>query len=322
MNRLFLTVFIILLLNGCSKKDDEVVKFYGNIDVRTVSLAFEVGGKIQSMNFEEGQKVQKGDAVATIDNALFKAYLAQINAQIDVQKAQIQKLEKGYRVEEIEKARATMQQKKALMQNDKNSYLRYEKLYKSNAITQDKFEDIQTAYESSNALYMFAKSSYELLQNGYEKEDILGAKAQLDSLLSQRNQSQIHLDDTTLYAPSNGTLLTRVYEVGSIVNPSQVVVELAKEDEYWVRSYMSEKYLGRINAGMKAFVHTDSGKTYEGVVSFISPLAEFTPKSVQTEDLRTDLVYRFRIVLNSYDAMIKQGMPVTIEFPELKTDTK
>jgi HlyD family secretion protein len=322
MSRYFLIILTILALSGCSKKDENGVKFYGNIDVRTVSLGFEVSGKIDAMNFEEGQKVKKGDALATLDSTLFKEYLSQINAQIEMQKAQIQKLEKGYRVEEIEKARATMEQKRALMQNDKNTYLRYEKLYKSNSISQEKYDDIKTAYASSSALYSFAKNSYELLQNGYEKEDILSAKAQLDSLLSQRNQSQKHLDDTTLYAPSNGTLLTRAYEVGSIVNASQVVVELAKEDEYWVRSYISEKYLGRIKPGMKALVHTDSGKTYEGVVSFISPLAEFTPKSVQTEDLRTDLVYRFRIVLTLYDDMIKQGMPVTIEFPELKSDTK
>ncbi|MCX6075877.1 MAG: HlyD family efflux transporter periplasmic adaptor subunit [Campylobacterales bacterium] len=322
MSKYFLIVLIIVTLGGCYKKGEGEVKFYGNIDVRTVSLAFEVGGKINAVNFDEGQKVKKGDTIATIDDALYKEYLNQINAQVEMQKAQLQKLEKGYRAEEIEKAKATMEQKKVLLQNDKNAYLRYDKLYRSNSISQEKFDDVKTAYESSNALYMFAKNSYELLQNGYEKEDILGAKAQLDSLMAQKNQSKIRLDNTTLYAPANGTLLSRIYEVGSIVNPSQVVVEIAKEDEYWVRSYISEKYLGLIKQGMKALVYTDGGQSYEGVVSFISPLAEFTPKSVQTEDLRTDLVYRFRIILNAHDDRIKQGMPVTIKFPELKSDKK
>ncbi len=308
------------MFSSCSEENKNNVQFYGNVDVRTVSLAFEVPGKIEIINFEEGQKVKKGEAIATLDKALYKEYLNQINAQIEMQKVQIQKLEGGYRKEEIAKAKATMQQKKVILQNNKSTYLRHEKLYKSKSISEESFNNIKTAYESSNALYMFAKSSYELLQNGYQKEDILSAKAQLNVLLSQKNQHQIHLDDTTLYAPANGTLLTRVYEVGSIVNTSQVVVELAKEDDYWVRSYISEKYLGYIKQGMKALVYTDSANTYEGVVSFISPLAEFTPKSVQTEDLRTDLVYRFRIILNSYDDMIKQGMPVTIKFADLKID--
>lgn len=165
---------------------------------------------------------------------------------------------------------------------------------------------------------MYAKSSLELLKNGYEKEDILAAKAELNALIAQKNQYRLKLDYTTLYAPSKGTILTRAYEVGSVVNASAPVIEVAKEDDYWVRSYISERYLGRIKQGMKALIFTDSGGRYEGVVSFISPLAEFTPKNVQTEELRTDLVYRFRITLHSFDDMIKQGMPVTIEFPSLQ----
>jgi HlyD family secretion protein len=315
---------VFVLFNGCSDNKENNGKFYGNVDVRTVSLAFQVSGKIDSISFEEGQKVKKGDVLATLDNALYKEYLKQIEAQIEVQKAQIQKLEKGYRKEEIEKARATMEQKKVLMENAKNTFQRYEKLFTTKSTSEENYDSVKTAYESEKALYDYAKSSLDLLENGYEKEDILSAKAQLSALESQKNQHQIHLNDTKLYAPSDGMILTRVYEVGSIVNASQVVVEMAKEDEYWIRSYMSEKYLGLIKPGMKALIYTDSNKdkVYEGEVSFVSPLAEFTPKSVQTEDLRTDLVYRFRIVLNSYDDMIKQGMPVTIKFPDLKTYTK
>ncbi|MFT7879498.1 MAG: HlyD family efflux transporter periplasmic adaptor subunit [Sulfurimonas sp.] len=324
MKKIFIISGLILLLfSGCSDKKEQDVKFYGNIDVRTVSLAFQVSGKIENINFEEGEKVKKGDVIATLDNALYEEYLKQINAQIEVQNAQIQKLEKGYRKEEIEKARATMEQKKVVMENRENTFKRNEKLFTSKLISEENYESVKTAYESAKALYSYAKNSLALLENGYEKEDILSAKAQLSVLESQKNQHQIHLNDTTLYAPSDGLILTRVHEIGSVVNASQIVVEMAKEDRYWVRSYLSEKDLGRIKPGMKALIYTDSNKEkgYHGTVSFISPLAEFTPKSVQTEDLRTDLVYRFRIVLNSYDDMIKQGMPVTIKFPGLKPDS-
>jgi len=325
MKRIFIIyALIVLLFNGCSDDNKVDMKFYGNIDVRTVSLAFQVSGRIESIDFEEGEKVKKGDIVATLDNALYKEYLNQITAQIDVQKAQIKKLTKGYRKEEIEKARATMNEKRVLMNNAYATFQRYQKLMAENSISKEKYDASKTEYESAKARYNYAKSSLELLENGYEKEDIISAEAQLSSLISQKRQHQIHLDETTIYAPSDGTILTKVHEVGSIVNASEVVVEMAKEDEYWIRSYVSEKYLGVIKPGMKAFVYTDSngGKAYEGKVSFISPLAEFTPKSVQTEDLRTDLVYRFRIVLNTYDDRIKQGMPVTILFPDLTTETK
>lgn len=321
MYKFFLIIVTILVFSGCNKKD-EAIKFYGNVDVRTVSLAFQVSGRLESINFEEGQKVKKDDVIATLEDTLYKEQLNQINAQIDVQKAQISKLEKGYRVEEIEKARASMNQKKALMKKAHTTLKRYKRLHSSKSISQEDYDSVKTAYDSANALYQFAKSSLELLENGYEKEDILSAKAQLNGLISQKNQHQLNLNYTTLYSPSNGIILTRMHEVGSIINASQIVVEVAKDDDFWVRSYMSERYLGLIKQGMSAVVSTDSANSYKGVVSFISPIAEFTPKNVQTEDLRTDLVYRFRIKLNSYDDMIKQGMPVTIKFPELKIETK
>lgn len=318
MKKYILIPLILLSLIGCNKKSESEVKFFGNVDVRTVSLAFQVPGRIESIRFEEGQKVKKGDILATLESALYKEKLNQINAQIEEQKAKLAKLENGYRPEEVEKARATMDQKYTLMLNAQKTLKRYEKLLSSRSVAQDKYDNIKTDFESKKALYLFAKNNFELLQNGYDKEDILAAKAQLNVLISQKNQTQLNFNYTTLYAPTDGTVLTRVYEVGSVVNASAVVLDLAKEDAYWVRSYISEKYLGNIKRGMKALVTTDSGGSYEGVVSFISPLAEFTPKSVQTEDLRTDLVYRFRITLKHHDDMLKQGMPVTIKFPDLK----
>ncbi len=323
MNKKLFIIFnmiMIILLTGCNKTEDSDMKFYGNVDVRTVSLAFRVPGRIENINFQEGQKVKKGDSIVTIDKSLYKEYLNQITSQINMQKARLKKLEKGYRKEDIAKAKATMLQKQIVMENEKQNLERYKKLLATNSTSQEHYDNIKTTYQSANAVYLYSKSSLELLENGYEKEDIAVAKAQLNFLISQKNQHQINLNDTTIYAPSSGVILTRVYEVGSIVNSSQVVVEMTKDDKYWVRSYISERYLGSIKTGMKALIYTDNDKTkaYEGIVSFISPIAEFTPKNVQTEDLRTDLVYRFRINLNTYDDMIKQGMPVTIKFPDLK----
>ncbi len=314
---ILLTFFLAIGFSGCFNSNGKEIKFYGNVDVRTVSLAFRVSGRLDSVNFDEGQKVKKGDVIAKLDDSLYKEQLNQIDAQIDMQKAQIAKLEKGFRKEEIAKAEAKLLQSKVERDRLKKEFGRIEKLYKTNSVTPQNYDDGKAAYEASKAAYLYAKSSVELLKDGYEKEDILSAKATLNGLKAQRNLSQINLNDTALVSPVNGTVITRVYEAGSIVSPSQPVVEIAKDDEYWVRSYMSEKYLGIIKTGQTAQIHTDNGKTYSGKVSFISPMAEFTPKTVQTEDLRTDLVYRFRIVLDKFDDAIKQGMPVTVTFPDV-----
>ena len=318
MTKLFLFLPIcIIFLTGCFQEKKEV-KFFGNVDVRTVSLAFRVSGRLDTLNFDEGQKLKKGDVIATIENSIFRENLNQINAQIKLQEIQIQKLEKGYRIEEIEKAKSKLSEVKVNLDRVNKDFRRAEELFKTKSISEQAYDDAKAQAKDLQTQYDYAKSSLELVKNGYETEDIQSAKAQLESLKAQKNILQINYDDTVLYSPVDGTIITKVYEVGSIVNSSQTIVDIAKSDEYWVRSYLSEKYLGVVKTGMKAVVTTDSNKTYDGVVSFISPLAEFTPKTVQTEDLRTDLVYRFRIVLKDVDESLKQGMPVTISFPEIK----
>lgn len=312
---LFLPIYLIFF-TGCFQEKKEI-KFFGNVDVRTVSLAFRVSGRLDTLNFDEGQKLKKGDIIATIENSIFRENLNQINAQIKLQEIQIQKLEKGYRTEEIEKAKSKLSEVKVNLDRVNKDFRRAEQLFKTSSISEQAYDDAKAQAKDLQTQYDYAKSSLELVKNGYETEDIQSAKAQLDSLKAQRNILQINYNDTVLYSPVDGTIITKVYEVGSIVNSSQTIVEIAKSDEYWVRSYLSEKYLGVVKTGMKAIVTTDSNKKYEGVVSFISPLAEFTPKTVQTEDLRTDLVYRFRIVLKDIDDNLKQGMPVTISFPEI-----
>lgn len=321
MNKLHYLILLTILtiFSGCLKNDNEETKFYGNVDIRTVSLAFRVGGKIENINFDEGQKVKKGELLAKLDDSMYQEYLNEINAQIEVAKANLEKLQNGYRVENIDMAKATLTQKEILMNKAYKDLQRNTQLLKNNSISKQKYDDIKEIYDSNKAAYEYAKNNLELLKNGYEKEDIQVATAQLKALEAQKKLKEINLHDTNLYAPVDGTILTRIYEEGSIVNASTPILQLAKNDEYWIRAYINEKYLGKISTGMKAKIYTDSSsKAYEGVVSFISSVAEFTPKNVETQELRTDLVYRFRIVVKNFDDGLKQGMPVTIKFDDIK----
>jgi len=144
-------------------------------------------------------------------------------------------------------------------------------------------------------------------------------KASLDSSLAAIKGAKKNLADTRVYAPDDGIIMTRIQEPGAVVEPSQSIYTMAKTKPVWVRAYIPEPNLANVKYGMKAKVFTDTinpqtGKhrEYGGQVGYISPVAEFTPKTVQTQDLRTDLVYRVRIYVYDIDEYLRQGMPVTV----------
>ncbi|WP_141678127.1 efflux RND transporter periplasmic adaptor subunit, partial [Rhizobium leguminosarum] len=162
-----------------------------------------------------------------------------------------------------------------------------------------------------------ANEALKLLLEGSRVEDIAAADAQLKAAQATLASARTSLDDTELRAPNDGVILSRVRENGAIVSPADTVFVLSLTEPVWVRSYVAEPDLGRIHPGMKVSVASDTSpdKPYEGTIGFISPVAEFTPKSVETPELRTDLVYRLRIVIDKPGPDLRQGMPVTVRFP-------
>jgi HlyD family secretion protein len=124
----------------------------------------------------------------------------------------------------------------------------------------------------------------------------------------------IRLSDMTLKAPATGIVRSRIMEPGEMAGPAQPVLTLSLIDPKWARVYVTEPDLGRISSGMPAKVYSDSfpGEPIEGWIGFISPTAEFTPKTVQTEELRTKLVYEVRVFVKDPGDKLRLGMPVTV----------
>jgi HlyD family secretion protein len=157
---------------------------------------------------------------------------------------------------------------------------------------------------------------------GVSQEDLDDARANRDALAANLTASeaelQVALDNlgyTEAFCPTDGTILTRIREPGSVLQPSEPVYTLSVASPVWIRAYVEEPDLGNIYYGMSAEIFTDTkGRLpYKGKIGFISPVSEFTPKTVQTTSLRTDLVYRLRIYVDNPDHFLKQGMPVTVK---------
>jgi HlyD family secretion protein len=293
---------------------ENVLVLYGNVEVRDVDLAFNVEGRLEEMLVEEGDWVEQGQTVARLDSSYLESGLAVAKARADAQRAIVAKLEAGSRPAEIARAKAELAESLAAAENARLILQRRQTLVVSDTVSQQALDDAQAALRQAEAEADARRENLTLLREGPRQEDIEAARAQLRADMATIDLIRRRLEETDLKAPSDGTILTRVREPGAVVLPTSSIYTLALVDPVWVRTYVPETELGRVVPGMAADVTADSlpGKAYRGQVGFISPSAEFTPKSVQTPELRTDLVYRARVVVDAPDQGLRQGMPVTI----------
>lgn len=182
-----------------------------------------------------------------------------------------------------------------------------------------------------NAEILLERREDLVLSGAVSQEDLDNSKANRDQIAAQLvaadaavEVARDQLKYTAAYAPIDGTILTRIREPGSVVNPTDPVYTLSVASPVWIRAFVSEPNLGDVYYGMEVEITTDTQglPTYKGYIGFISPVAEFTPKTVQTTQLRTDLVYRLRIYAENPDRYLKQGMPVTVKLKLKKRDSK
>jgi HlyD family secretion protein len=188
-------------------------------------------------------------------------------------------------------------------------------LYSEKAVSKNELDKATSNRDSLRAQLASASASLALMREGSRSEDIKSAEASVELAAAQLKSAENSLQDTKLFSPSNGTILTRITEPGAIVSIGQPVYALALKTPLQVRAHITEPQLGHVRLGMKGKIYTDSfSEPIDGVVNFIAPEAEFTPKQVQTPDLRTSLVYRIRLLIGKNpEERLKNGMPVTIE---------
>jgi HlyD family secretion protein len=289
---------------------------YGNVDIREVQLGFRVAGRLEQMNYEEGDAVAAGAVLATLDSQPLREGLALAAARVAEAEARLAVLRTGSRPQEIEQARARVSEAEAVLKNAAQDYQRQRELTGKGLSSQDLLDSSRARRDEAAARLEASREALALAVEGARAEDIAAAEAALAAAVAQREQASTQLRDTQLTAPNDGVILARVREPGSIVGVGVPVYTLSLTDTVYVRAYVDESNLGKVVPGAKLIVTTDSsGREYTGQVGFVSPRAEFTPKSVETPELRTDLVYRLRIVIPAPDDGLRQGMPVTIKLP-------
>lgn len=320
MNKKGLAIAAVILIIAASaiywrqqKQATSGLTISGNVDIRQVNISFRVGGRLKNLRVDEGAEVKAGDVLGELDDQPYKIALADARANHDALEARHALYKKGYRKEDIQQAKATLDAKLAAQLNARQLLQRQQKLSGTGAASQRLLDDAQSNYDQASAQADAARQQYKELSTGYRKEEIAEVQANYQRASAQLDNAQLQLTDTVLKAPSNGIILTRAVEPGAMLASGSTVFTLSITDPVWVRAYVDEPDLGKVAPGTKVKVNTDSrAAAYDGVVGFVSPTSEFTPKNVETTDLRTALVYRLRIIIVHPDQQLRQGMPVTV----------
>lgn len=289
------------------------LRLSGSVDIREVTLAFRPSERISEILADEGDSVEEGQLLARLDSAELALNLQKAKAQTKAQEAVLEKLKNGTRSEEILQAQENVRAAAAASANARGIYARMLEIYEtSEGISLQELDNAHAAAESAEAKTRAAEAALEEARKGARGEDIQQAEATLAALRAEEERLACLLTQYELRAPSAGVIRSRLLEVGDMASPAMPVFKLSLIERKQVRVYVSEADLSRIHEGQKAFITTTSeaNKPLTGTVGFIASTAEFTPKTVETEDLRTSLVYEVRISVDDPDNRLRLGMPV------------
>lgn len=297
-----------------TKGPEGLVTIYGNVERREADLAFPVTGRLAEFHVREGERVAAGDLIASLEDERYRQAVREAEAQLAARRQELAKLRAGSRPQEIRRAEAEVHAAEAELDNARQRLERLEGLRERDYASRQALDEARAARRAAQARLDAARESLALAREGPREEDIVAAREQVAAAGARYRRLREDLKDTRLHAPAAGILRQRLMEPGETATPRTPVATLALRDEVWVRAYLPQPQLGRVQAGMAAEISSDSfpDRTFRATVGHISPTAEFTPKSVQTTDVRPDLVYRVRIRLCGPGEDLRLGQPVTV----------
>jgi HlyD family secretion protein len=318
-----LLILVIALVYYAQHRAGKGEMYYsGTIEAIESNLAFQVSGHVISVEAREGQAVHKGDVLAELDSAEFLTRLDQARAAMEKavkSKEQLQDLLVIYTStlpEDVKRARANVSVARNSMLDSKKNDDRYEELFRRGVVSEKERDSVNLAFENSQSKLheseaVLAQAVSNLRKIDSTKKDIEAAQAQIDLSKAALEQTKIQLGYTKLIAPYSGIITSRNVEPGEIVGPGREVFSLSDLSRVDLKIFVDESEIGNIKPGQKVDVKVDTfkAKVFSGMVSFISPEAEFTPKIIQTKKERVKLVYLVKVSVPNPKFELKTGMP-------------
>jgi HlyD family secretion protein len=376
MKKKYIILFVLLLLVAGSytvyrflfqNNSEGVLTYTGTVEVVEVLPSFQIAGKVNRVSFEEGQAIEPAQILATVDDAelsgqhskakanleavrsrleslrTYARYLTRsVEARIKAAQADLNKVSRGPRPQEVESARQAVNQAQAQYELTTEKAERTEKLYQQEVIPLVRRDEALRAAEAAEAVLRQAEEALDLAEEGSRQEDVEIARASLASAQAERERvkrawmevtsaeyqvelaeaelrlAETRLDHATVRSSISGIVLSKSIEVGETALPGSPIASIADLSTVRVRFYVEEERLGHLNLGGTVKIRSDSfpEKSFTGKISFLSDKAEFTPKTIQTREERTKLVFLAKVTADNPGQALKPGMPVDVILEE------
>jgi HlyD family secretion protein len=295
----------------------------GHIEATEVRLAAKVGGRVLEAPLEEGDSVRAGELVARIDTVDAEHRLAAARATVDAADARLRLLLAGSRVEDLRRAEDHLAQAQAELDAANRDLDRLEGLADRGSATEKARDDARTRREVAERAVAAARAELDKLIAGPRREEIEAARAQRAAAAAKVAEINQQILDATVVTPCDGVITERIAEPGEVHPPGATLAILTDIRNPWLNVWIDEPSLSQVALGDRADVRVDGrDETFEATVSFISPVAEFTPKNVQTPEERAKLVFRVKLALDNPNGIFKPGMPADAWFGDHGRGTK
>ncbi|MDQ3018964.1 MAG: efflux RND transporter periplasmic adaptor subunit [Bacteroidota bacterium] len=310
-NTLFIILISLTFLYCASKQPLNEINASGTIETTDVIISSKGAGQIKNILIDEGSNVKKDELLMNLDHDLLDIQLRQAQASADQANAQLKLLQSGARKEDINLAEEQVEQAKINLDQALVDKERFAKLYESSTITLKQYEDVSLRYNLALNQFNSARETLSKVKNLTRPEEIESAKANLKKNIVSIDLVQKNIDDCTIKSPVDGIVSKKFVEIGEYVTPGAAILKISNLQTVDLYIYITEEELGKVKLGQKADVKIDTykDKIYKGEVISISPEAEFTPKSIQTQEERTKLVFAVKIQIPNNEFDLKSGMP-------------
>ena len=292
----------------------------GRIEAVEVDVSTTTGGRIESINADEGDYVHAGQVLAVMDTRALVAQKQEVEASLSRARADIEtaKHQITQRESELSAAQATVAQQEATLGAARKRLARTESLVKSKMIPQQTLDDDRAQFLTAQAALSAAQAQVSAARAAIAtaKSLEISAETSVQAVQASIERIQSVIDDSSLKAPCNGRIQYRVAQPGEVLPPGGRVLNIVDTSDVFMTFFLPTTEAGRVALGAQARLVLDAAPEYvfPATISYVASVSQFTPKTVETAAERVKLMFRVKAkispeLLEKYRNQVKTGLP-------------